>query len=260
MKILKIIFLLLIIIVCGSFIVFRYYGNQVESNWFNDNLRDKMIYYPLLRGMYSLHWDGDARYDYLLDHKFQKLIVEIDAIKDCQLAMGDLADLQVKIESLVKKPQGVELIMGELIDDDEIVLLESNELYMAMENISPRLRDYKTDGQVAALHVLCVDKNRNRFDSIGLTYRESTILLFYDRIKEVTIDNPDTLPVYLTTTILHEFGHQLGLDHLDDENCIMAAKVESPGDTVGAIENIPQQFCQASLDTLEEYRNKFDGK
>lgn len=258
MKIVKTIILLLIIIGCASFIVFRYYGNQVESNWFNDNLREKMIYYPLFRGMYSLHWDGDAKYDYLLDHKFQKLIVEIDATKDCQLALGDLADLQAKIEILVKKPQGVEVIMGELIDDDDVVLLESNELYMAMENLSPRLRDYKTDGQVAALHVLCVDKNRNRLDSIGLTYRESTILLFYDRIEEVTASNPDTLPVYLTTTILHEFGHQLGLDHLDDESCIMAAKVESPGNAAGAIENIPQQFCQASLDTLESYKANFN--
>jgi len=257
MKILKITFLLLIILSSATFIIFRYFGNQVESNWFNDNLRDKMIYYPLLRGMYGLHWDGDAKYDYLLDHKFQKMIVEIDAIQDCQLALGDLADLQAKIEALVDKPQGVEVIMSEKIDDDDMILLESNDLDRAMENLSPRTRDYKTNGQVAALHVLCVDHNRARPDSIGLTYKESTILLFYDRIKEVTINNPETLPVYLTTTILHEFGHQLGLDHLENDQCIMAAEVESPGNTAGAIENIPQQFCQTSLDTLETYKANF---
>ncbi|MBU1149195.1 matrixin family metalloprotease [Patescibacteria group bacterium] len=253
-RITKIALLLLIILFCASFVVFRYYGNQIEANWFNDQVREYLTRYPLLRGIYALHWDGDAKSDYLSTNDYQKLIVEIDSIEACQKYFINNDSLINQISELVQKPEGVKIVVGDPLDDDEMVYLDSNSMDRAINGIKDRLQDNKSKDQHAVLYVLCLDYNRDAPTNIGLTYQDDTVLLFFDEIEKLTKENPDSLPIYLKTTLLHEFGHQLGLGHVDDNNCLMAETIENPGNSAAALKNIPQQFCQPSLSQLDEYR------
>ncbi|MFH1597983.1 MAG: matrixin family metalloprotease [Patescibacteria group bacterium] len=249
--------LLIIIIFCASFILFRYYGNQDNANWFNDNLRGELAKSPTLRSLYALNWDGDAKSDYLSNRKFKKLVIEIESIQQCALYFADNQALADQINDLIQKPEGVEIILNDSIDEDEIIFLESNPLDRAVSRLKARLQNHKTGGDTAFLHVLCLDYNRDASTTIGATYENTTVLLFYNRIKEVTEKNSAALPIYLKTTLLHEFGHQLGLPHLEDTGCMMAATVESPGNAIGALDQIPQSFCPASLNMIQTLRLQY---
>ena len=68
------IFLIIFIIFIFSYIIIRYFGNTSKTdNWFNNNFREKLVRYPIMRTFFNLHWDGDAKTDYSSSNKFTSL-------------------------------------------------------------------------------------------------------------------------------------------------------------------------------------------
>lgn len=60
----------------------------------------------------------------------------------------------------------------------------------------------------------------------GLVKSASGIFLFMDPIRDVSDHQNSTMNAEVST-ILHEFGHLLGAEHVNNEDCIMAEKVEN---------------------------------
>ncbi len=259
-RIIKVVILLIIIAFCSTFVVFRYFGNKDVDNWFNEGLRGYVTRFPTMRSMYGLHWDGDAKSDYLSNKKYKSLMVEIDGTDRCRSVLSNNQELLVnEISNLVQKPEGVEIDIGSLVDDDELIFLESNAFDRAINKIINRLRGHRTNGDQAVFYVLCIDYHRDNPSWLANTYQEDSMLLFYDRANEIAGNNYEALSVYLTTSLLHEFGHQLGLGHVNDPNCIMANRVEYL-ESDSKFDKIPQDFCQLSFDRLEIIRQAYEEK
>src|SRR5581483_677174 len=65
----------------------------------------------------------------------------------------------------------------------------------------------------AALFIMILSANSTDAHDIGLTYKEDGLIVYANTIKNLAPQNHQVLNDYVYSTLLHEFGHQLGLMH-----------------------------------------------
>jgi predicted Zn-dependent protease len=87
---------------------------------------------------------------------------------------------------------------------------------------------------------------------VGKTYKEFGIVLSHTRLKEVALDKGAAFSQYVESTLLHEFGHHLGLGHNTLSDCVMNEKIEKP-DLIQEFTEFytPMEFCDYELDQLQ---------
>ena len=100
------------------------------------------------------------------------------------------------------------------------------------------------------LYVFVVGKMEESPTYTGITYGERSFVVFVDRIRELS-EVQEVREKIERTTFLHEFGHQLGFDHVTDENCLMSEIIHSPGKNWATFQ-IPTTYCNKQLETLYE--------
>src|SRR5205823_6226603 len=86
---------------------------------------------------------------------------------------------------------------------------------------------------------------------VGKTYKEFGMVLSDKRLRETTQNFTESFSQYAESTMLHELGHQLGLDHNDQQGCIMNPEVEAPkyaGEFTGYFTQV--KFCDFELNQL----------
>jgi len=197
-----------------------------------------------------LHWDGDAKTDYLLSDRFTSLKIEIDHYDQCQWSQDIIDRFRLEIEQVIDKPGGVTVVQSNIIP-----LAKESYNRNEIRALANRYQNFSAKGDEAVLYVLCLNEYDEQPSNIGLTVYEDGVVIFWNTIRKLVADNPATLSAYITSTILHEFGHQLGLDHIDYYHCIMSESVESPGNAAGALKTIPVTYCAEELEIIAEIKD-----
>ncbi len=212
------IFLLLIIFFSFSFIILKLLANGAEDNFFNQKYRAQVAAHPVLRNIFDLRFDGDARADYL-SSRYNKIFIEVDQMEGLEISQSALDLLETKIESITSK---------------EVIIFRSDSIpYQANvdgEDVKQYVeahRNYKYASDVAHLYLLYLSEFEDQADHLGSTYQEYGILLYDTALRNLTIGNPKTFDNYWSSTALHEFGHQLGLPHNEIKGCLMNEHAES---------------------------------
>ncbi|MFA6043059.1 MAG: hypothetical protein WCV85_00080 [Patescibacteria group bacterium] len=104
------------------------------------------------------------------------------------------------------------------------------------------------------VHVFLLNTFFDSPTNIGMTVREDGTVLFLDAIADLARNDPSTTNAYILSTLLHEFGHQLGLENITSADCIMAASVEEPTPLEGRRIATPTEYCQQELQLIEATR------
>ncbi|MFA6098665.1 MAG: hypothetical protein WCV50_02730 [Patescibacteria group bacterium] len=250
MKKLLTIGLSIFVILLFIFIIFRYSANASNTdNWFNNNVRVKLARYPYLRTAFNLRWDGDGKTDYLLNGKYEKLLIEIDNSDLCTVPDSVIEEIKAQIQDVIEKPLGI------AVDDSQTIPL-TQDSYTAedIRRVSDAHQSRKTRGDTAVFYILCLNRFADDSSNIGVTVYENGMAVFSQRLADLVGNNPAAMDAYYTSTILHEFGHQLGVDHVDNIRCIMDASIETPSDRV-AQTLIPKNYCQEELQLFENIRS-----
>ncbi len=208
--------LIIVIITTFSFIFLRVLSNSPGNNFFNDNLRRDFAKSPLLRTIFSLHFDGDAESDYL-GKKYKEIIVEVDQMEGLNLSPTAESLLMTRMQEITGKK--VSIIYSSTIPYKDMVSQED------LKNYSTLYRSYNSK-DIASVYVLLLSQRGDLEYHLGSTFEEYGILLFDAPLKNFTYLYPQTYDLYLVSTALHEFGHQLGLDHNNELNCLMNETVE----------------------------------
>jgi predicted Zn-dependent protease len=78
----------------------------------------------------------------------------------------------------------------------------------------------------------------------------NTIFLFKDAMKNVS-DTDESLIAMEISTILHEFAHLGGAEHIQNTGCIMADTVENL-DFFTKIPSIRDSYCKEDLDAINK--------
>jgi hypothetical protein len=232
--------LCLIILILGTFIYLKASSLGDENSYFNQNTRYKLGKYGIMRVILSLHKDGDARAEYLLGSS--PIVVEVVEAEGIDMDNGVLEEFGKKVQEYTGRPvklYNVDTMKSGVLTDEDLPGVVSS------------FRRHKTIGGAGLFIIYAQDFEGNE-NEIGRTYKEYGILLSHNKISTLTNHYSSARKQYVISTLLHEFGHQIGLDHNPGPDCVMNEAVESPSRTSSFSGSFtPISFCGLEQDLLE---------
>jgi predicted Zn-dependent protease len=235
--------LLSLIILSFGYSGIKFLSQDTGDNFFNLKYRDKFASYEFLRRVLNLRFDGDAKSDFLGKKKL-KVLIEVDSAQGATYSQSALDELRDKIAQITGKETTY------LISDQNIPLLGSAD-QKTMEETINFYRDFQNMEDVASLYILYAGNSVNESE-IGSTFMESGIIIFVDALEELISPQDKNYSLFEYSTLLHEFGHQLGLGHNDIEGCLMNQDVEVGG--VIRTTNIVTDFCEFEIGQILEIK------
>lgn len=198
----------------------------------------------LLKKVFKLNQIGDARYEYTEDKKFTKLKIIVLKQEDENLSSKTLPALKKEFLRVIKKPEGISLEESFLTDQNNADF-NDNDLKNLIKKY-PNASNPKTKAAVLSIFVLKKYAPSPTF--AGLVLDSNHIFLFIDAIKDVSREQKSSESVEIST-ILHEFAHLLGAEHIDSQDCILSQRVENLTYNLPSL--ILYSYCQIDIDSIE---------
>ena len=244
-KILLIIFILL----CAVFIYLKVQVNGNPNSNFNKTTRVTLGGHPFMRAVLGLHSSGDARAEYL--NGKGPIIIEWFAPETENVDPGTFNNLAKLVQQYTGRATQV-LYAGGISDS-----------IVPVSNLASfKLKAGAEVPSGSALMVYLTENYTPRPDiEISSTYQETGMVLSLTALRDFVKNDPQDLNKYIFSSMLHEFGNQIGLpEQGTDPRCIMnlhAGIDGSPLELHGYSE--PQDFCpaeQLEIQTLKAEFNK----
>lgn len=241
------IFTFLFILLALVYIYFlQQFRNAGSSNYVNEQLRPLFLQIAMTRWIFFLNDIGDARFDYVSSDK-PTILVEVD-YQQGKNPDGSLEEWMDKlVGETVRKKVEVEV-------SEERKIADAQEFSdRELRELSKVTKDYDSSENRSYLHVLYVSKSSDFPSNTGLALSANELFIFRDGIDGLS-DRESMRARIEESTIKHEFGHLLGLEHVEWDDCVMSEKVEVYEKRKYQFENIPLDYCKESLDRLREMR------
>ena len=239
-KIIKTLFLL--IIICGTvlFSVAEIQARTDNRNYFNTNLRRPFDRSQILRNIFSLHSYGDARADYL-GSKYKNILIEAQLPEDQTADPNLLTAVGNKISEITGKNTTY------LIDP---ALNMDSGISSAEIGVARNFYKYGNTADTAVIHLTLLGVETDQPNVIGDTLMENGMVIFIGSIQAISSGSTGVAYAYELGTILHEFGHQLGLEHNDLPDCLMNPRAEVGGQPAAFPGQIATDFCPAEIQQI----------
>ncbi len=241
----KAIIAILVILFSGIYIYIYWQSHRDLNSGFNQTTRFQIGKKPWARKLWALHNDGDARAQYLLGS--EPMIVEI--------VRPDSIDFHEELNTNLRKKLGK--ILGRPVQTFSVDFIKQGNLTEDdIENIVHTKQRHNLPDQ-PHFFIILADSYEGEGLELGKTYQEFGMLLSNKRLKEVSADlGATSVDQYMESTILHEFGHQIGLPHNQDEDCIMNEKVAHADDS-GFFSGIytPTDYCALEVTQITQLRD-----
>lgn len=96
------------------------------------------------------------------------------------------------------------------------------------------------------VYILYLPRLESAPTNAGQAINDKTIIIFTDTINSLS-EREAVRAVIEQSTLMHEWGHLVGLDHVNQEQCIMNEKVEVYGNRRFQGSNLPTEYCPEEL-------------
>lgn len=237
----KIFFLLLFIALLGTFIFLKVQIMGDPNSDFNKTTRYNLGKYQLVRSALGMHSYGDAR-NWFLGSQNVGIVVEVVQARGTNIEDYILDNFAKDIKTYTGKQVTIantDLIKSSTLTDADL------------KEISKGYRHKFITGYSNLFVVYATDFEREGTE-VGKTFSEFGIVLSDKRLREVAGNNRQALSELIESTLLHEFGHQLSLEHNTEPGCVMNEQVEKPI-TRGVLNSIftSTEFCNLELNQLK---------
>ena len=231
------IFLVLIIIV-----VVKFKNETVLSGL----LRREIIKNQYLVNLINLNQPGDARLLYL-NSKELTIRVELGYLRNSKIE--DEVEFWIKdmVFETIEKDVDVhtsilDIAKKEAYSDED--LNEIRESFIDRFESEPKL------------YVFYLTKREEIESNVGITLHRDTIFIFKDAMETLT-EQGQTLKRLERSTLMHEWGHLLGVEHIDSPDCIMSDFIEVENKTFYQERDIPIKYCPETTQKLRVQSRRF---
>lgn len=236
----------LVILTSFTFITIKVLAFGPEDSVFVTEYRPVLANNPFLRDVFMFHNDGEAKADYLGD-RYSRIHIEIDTLEGIEPDQESLQKFKEKVEEIT----GKEVILD---ISDENIPSDTTVDDAIIESIITKYRDVDEFYEdTAILYILYVSTDLSNERLLGITHEEDAFIIYKETIIDLTSKVSFIADEYEYSTLLHEFGHQIGLKHTSDENCIMFAREEISEEPqiIGSEDDVVTRFCTDELVALE---------
>lgn len=243
---LKTFLLLIVILIFGVFIYLKLESLGNDSSTFNQTTRFRLGKFSFFRTVLGLHKDGDSRAEYL--QKTGPIFLEVVQPAGNSLPSDVIEAFAQKITEYTNR---------------KVVIFQDGEItsgYVNNAQLDGIVREKRNHFEPGAsnIFVMYVNDFSGSEQTIARTYQDYGIVMSHDRLLRVVSEYPNSLPEYQLSTLVHEFGHQIGLDHNSESGCLMNSAVESPNGAVGLFGfRTPTSFCDFELNQLKNIKQSF---
>lgn len=196
-----------------------------EHNWFNVTWRPGLARRVLFRNIFNLHNDGDARNEYL-GPKTKRITIITKLYVEPWFSDVVWKEFSKKISGVTGKPV-------ELLTEKDVVTSLDAPVYIYLESV-----------------------NEENPLTLGKTYNESGIILYKQGLESFSEDTPETKEAYIVSTLLHEFGHQLGLAHNEEPGCLMNSHAETGGNAKFIASEVVTNFCPDEIEQISKIKSE----
>lgn len=242
MKVLKavsaILLLGFILFMIGLLFVIAYlkFGNGSDNG---SILRSWFVKYPLLVQITRLDQPGDQKYLYL---KSNEPVVDVYVY----YVEGEEPNKNLK----VWLDEMIESTIGKDVNYQMTLLNYQNESeYDEAQLIGIRRSFYRFSWNKPVLYIIYLTKRAEDPSNAGITQNKDTIYIFKDVLVELN-ENKSVQERLERSTIYHEWGHILGLEHLTRDDCIMSAQVDVLEGRYPKGMEIPIEYCPETISKL----------
>ena len=240
MKLLKIfvtliIFIFILIIPLSIFLI--KFGNKSALGGF---VKGQVMKYPRLISLMNLNEPGDNRFLYL-GQKSQQIKVNIYSVNNARSneKVGEW------INEIIFETTGKRAVVSDLgsINYKNDGLLSDDDL----NNIRKLL--ISEMGTPSDLNIVYTSSYSEKPSSIGLVIHRDTVYIFNDALKKLS-EKSAVNNILEKTTIMHEWGHLLGVDHILNDDCVMSEVVEVY-DNPSYGKSLPTKYCWEELEAIK---------
>jgi predicted Zn-dependent protease len=235
--------LCLIILALGIFIYLKVETLGSSTSSFNQTTRFQLGRHQIWRSLLNLHQPGDARATYLLGNT--PIDIEVDQPDSDNLPDSVIQQFAAQVTAVTGRMTNVydmdSLPSGTLTDADIAHAVQVDK------------RQYNLNDPI--VFIIYADDFTTSTNEVGKTVEEFGMVISNYQLTQLTLGYPDALPQYQESTMLHEFGHQLGLDHNQQTGCIMNPDIENASAPAGFQDNYtPTAFCQYELNQIAQIK------
>jgi hypothetical protein len=192
-----------------------------------------------------LHQIGDNRFFYARRSPFPKLEISLYYENREELNSQTMDIVIDQLKNVIDKPEGIFV-------NDPVYLDNQPENYNDAD-LNRLKRKYNNNSsyldKTARVQIFVLTKYIPKPSLSGMVSDDRDIFLFMDSIRGVSDRQPTTRYVEVST-ILHEFAHLLGADHIDNNDCILSESVENVT-FLNFPSNIRENYCQIDLDEIK---------
>lgn len=207
-----------------------------------EKLHNQIIRNSELRNILRLKQVGDARFEYLRP-EHSTIFVRIFYPSNKRLQ----AELPSWIKNMIKVTTG---------KSTQLSLHPSSRLRglqpLSLEQLRLEAALLPTPTYQPVLNIVYVSSYAQAPTNVGLVVSDNTMFIFLDQLKSLS-SNKIVLKRIEQSTLMHEWGHLLGMEHVDKHNCVMSAKVEVFESRRDQEANIPIEYCFETLTQLPHF-------
>lgn len=202
------------------------------GNFIDRELRPALISSPFSRRLFNLNRIGDWQKTYSQSNSPLKVQVWFDPAFTPNLKLESWLNAMVKDTT-------------------------ARETAIAINPLEPPPSQYLADADLKQLHkqytpqsdsltLFLLGESSASPTNAGLVLYPNSIFIFETTINHLT-DRPDLQDKLELSTLMHEWGHLLGLDHINQDGCIMSEKVEVYDSRLFRGSNLPTRYCGEEL-------------